>query len=196
MGHDLPDRTDDALPPVGPDEPLISRRAALALSGAAGLFGVGAVALGSNPDEERAPATVAFVLRHGETAEGTGTDPALSSRGRARAYRAGMLLRSVGAGRVMHPQSVRGRETAEEISRVLQTGIGSYDMMDPGPVVERILRHGGVWVLVGHATTVPDLVRRLGGSPGTDSLPAGVYDRLFMVVRAGGGALTVPLHVE
>ncbi|MCC5823723.1 MAG: histidine phosphatase family protein [Phycisphaerales bacterium] len=196
MGHDLSDRTDAALPPIGMDEPLISRRAALAMSGAVGLLGVGAKALGSNPEEERTPATVAFVLRHGETAEGTGTDPALSRRGRARAYRAGMLLRSVGAGRVMHPRSVRGRETAEEISRVLQTGIGSYDMMDPGPVIERILRGGGVWVLVGHATTVPDLVRRLGGSPGTDSLPSGVFDRMFMVVRAGGGALTVPLHVD
>lgn len=196
MGHDLPDRTDAAHTPTGP-EPLISRRAALALSGAAGLFGVGVSALGANPDdEERTPATVAFVLRHGETADGTGADPALSRQGRARAYRAGMLLRSVGAGRVMHPQSVRGRETAEEISRVLQTGIGSYDMMDPGPVIERILAQGGVWVLVGHATTVPDLVRRLGGSPGTDALPSSVHDRLFMVVRAGGGALTVPLHVD
>ena len=62
------------------------------------------------------------------------------------------------------------------------------------PMVRRMIDGGGVWVLIGHSNTVPDLVRRLGGDAGTDAIPDSVYDQIFMVVRAGTGTMTVPLH--
>jgi phosphohistidine phosphatase SixA len=136
---------------------------------------------------------VAFVLRHCETLGSFG-DPPLSPQGRDRAARIGLMLRSVGAQRVLHTQTTRSRETATDVARVLRVAAGSYDMLDPEPVTRRMVDGGGVWVIVGHSNTVPDLVKRLGGNAGTDLIPETVYDRIFMVVRAAGGAMTVPLH--
>jgi phosphohistidine phosphatase SixA len=95
---------------------------------------------------------------------------------------------------VLHTQTTRSRETATDVARVLRVAAGSYDMLDPEPVTRRMVDGGGVWVIVGHSNTVPDLVKRLGGNAGTDLIPETVYDRIFMVVRAAGGAMTVPLH--
>lgn len=174
------------------DATRMNRRAALGLTGAVG-FLAATRALGATPEEEPERAMVAFVLRHAEAAGGT-SDPSLSPLGRDRAARLGLMLRSVGAQRVLHTATARSRETAVEIGRVLRVGVGSYDMHDPGPVTGRMLERGGVWVIVGHSNTVPDLVRRLGGDTGLDLLPEATYDQLFMVLRAGGGGMTVPLH--
>lgn len=177
-----------------PPDDLLTRRAALALSGVAGLAAVARRAGAQDSANPAPPAiTVAFVLRHAETT-GTLNDPSLSNRGRERATRVGMLLRSVGAERVLHSVTARAKETALEITRVIQVGSGSYDLLDPEPVTRRIIERGGVWIIIGHSNTVPDLVRRLGGDAGTDLLPDGLYDQIFMVVRAGEGAITVPLH--
>lgn len=189
------------MPPTPPDiETVLTRRAALGVAGAMGMAAAAragglqpAVPGGAGGTENRPVVTVAFVLRHAETT-GTLNDPSLSQRGRERATRIGLMLRGVGAERVLHSATNRGRETAQEIARVIKAGSGSYDLLDPGPVIERIVSRGGVWIIVGHSNTVPDLVRRLGGDAGTDLLPDGSYDQVFMVVRAGEGAITVPLY--
>lgn len=172
---------------------IMDRRAALGLAGAAGLLALARPARGSEP-EARPKAMVAFVLRHAETG-GTQNDPSLSPVGRERARRTGLMLRSVGVQRVLHTPTARARETAAEIARAVQAGLGSYEPRDPGPVTARMIEHAGAWVLVGHSNTVPDLVRRLGGDPGLDLIPEAQHDRVFMVVRHAGGVLTVPLHV-
>tara|TARA_R110000782_G_scaffold12913_1_gene38204 strand:+ start:11083 stop:11610 length:528 start_codon:yes stop_codon:yes gene_type:complete len=170
---------------------------AVGLAAAARAAGAGQPAGGAGPsgaEGQAAPVvTVAFVLRHAETT-GTLSDPSLSQRGRERATRIGLMLRGVGAQRVLHSATTRAQETAQEITRVIKAGSGSYDLLDPGPVIGRIVERGGVWIIVGHSNTVPDLVRRLGGDAGTDLLPEGSYDQVFMVVRAGEGAITVPLY--
>lgn len=191
----------------------MSRRAALALSGAACLSALSvaqgqpqspAQTPGQTPpqtpgqapkDGDRpAPALVVFLLRHGETTGEGAADPELSPQGQSRAARVGLMLRSVGVQRVMHTPARRARQTGEEIARVCGVGLGSYDPFDPQPVVDRMIAGGGVWVMVGHSNTVPDLAKRLGGDPRADRLPESAYDDLFMVVRAGGGVMTVPLH--
>jgi phosphohistidine phosphatase SixA len=175
---------------------MMSRRSALALSGAVGFLASGAlggVGAGGQPQEEPVRLMVAFVMRHAEAA-GTQQDPPLTAAGRDRAVRVGRMLRSVRPQRVLHSTTNRARETAAEIARIVGVGAGSYDVSDPEPVVRRMIDGGGVWVLIGHSNTVPDLVRRLGGDAGTDTLPDSVYDQIFMVVRAGTGTMTVPLH--
>lgn len=182
---------------TNPESQLMSRRSALALSGAVGLLASGAlgrsVQVGGQPAEERVPLMVAFVMRHAEAA-GSQQDPPLSAVGRDRAIRVGRMLRSVRPQRVLHTATSRSQETAAEISRIVGVGAGSYDVSDPEPVVRRMIDGGGVWMLIGHSNTVPDLVRRLGGDAGTDAIPDSVYDRIFMVVRAAAGTMTVPLH--
>lgn len=153
----------------------------------------GAAPAGANPAAEPTRLLVAFVMRHAE-ATGTQQDPPLSVVGRERAWRVGRMLRSVRPQRILHTSTTRSRETASEIARIVGVGAGSYDMFDPEPVIRRMIDGGGVWLLVGHSNTVPDLVRRLGGEPGTDAMPESVYDQIFMVVRAGVGTMTVPLH--
>lgn len=187
---------------TNPESQLMSRRSALALSGAVGLLAsgalgglaeVGVAGAGGQPAEERVPLMVAFVMRHAEAA-GSQQDPPLSAVGRDRAIRVGRMLRSVRPQRVLHTATSRSQETAAEISRIVGVGAGSYDVSDPEPVVRRMIDGGGVWMLIGHSNTVPDLVRRLGGDAGTDAIPDSVYDRIFMVVRAAAGTMTVPLH--
>lgn len=175
------------------------------MSGAVGLLAAGAMAgwqpgtppaaapAGANPSAAPTRLLVAFVMRHAE-ASGTQQDPPLSVVGRERAWRVGRMLRSVRPQRILHTATTRSRETASEIARIVGVGAGSYDMFDPEPVVRRMIDGGGVWLLVGHSNTVPDLVRRLGGDPGTDAIPESVYDQIFMVVRADVGTMTVPLH--
>ncbi len=181
------------------DTAMMSRRSALALSGAVGLLASGALGAAGSAQDEPARLMVAFVMRHAEAA-GSQQDPPLSGVGRERAIRVGRMLRSVRPQRVLHSTTNRARETAAEISRIVGVGAGSYDFADPEPVVRRMIEAGGVWVMIGHSNTVPDLVRRLGGDPGTDMIPDSVYDRIFMVVRVSGGGvgeggtMTVPLH--
>ncbi len=179
------------MEPTHPDAPMMSRRSALALSGAVGLLATGA--MGGRVQDEPSRLLVVFVMRHAEAA-GTQQDPPLTAAGRERAVRLGRMLRSVRAQRVLHTTTSRARETATEISRIAGVGVGSYDVSDPQPVVRRMIEAGGVWVMVGHSNTVPDLVRRLGGDAGTDAIPDSVYDHIYMVVRAGAGTMTVPLH--
>lgn len=181
---------------------LISRRSAMAMSGAlAG--GLCAAASRAQPasgsagadDAEPTPAMVAFVLRHCETGGGDETsDPVLSRAGQDRAARVGAMLRSVGVRNILHTPTARARLTAMEISRAIGVGPGSYDPLDAGPVTQRMVRAGGVWIIIGHSNTVPELVRKLGGDPSADVLPESVYDRLYVVVRAGAGVMTMLLH--
>lgn len=173
-----------------PTDGLMSRRAALALAGAAGLL-AGAGRQPADPEPPRL--LVAFVLRHAEAA-GSQQDPSLSADGRERADRVGRMLRSVAPQRVMHSVTNRARETAQRIARAAGVGTGSYDMFDPEPAMSRIVKAGGVWVVVGHSNTVPDLVKRLGGDARIDVLPESAYDRIYLVIRVGEGSMTIPLH--
>ncbi len=184
------------------EQQLMSRRAALAMSGAVCVSALGAA---GQPDPDPDPNTgqgaggaaerplVAFVLRHAEPAGSHTGDPGLSSDGRARGERVGAMLRSVGVQRVLSTPANRARETAEAISRVCGGGLGTYDPFEPGALAKRLIGGGGVWVVVGHSNTVPGLVRELGGDPGTDLIPADRYDEVFVVVRAGG-VLSMKLH--
>lgn len=184
------------------ETPLFSRRAALALPGLACFWAAAQPDSGGNPtppagvpaQDSSTPAMVAFVLRHCETGGDNSSDPVLSRFGRDRAARVGAMLRSVGVHRILHTATARSRETAMEISTATGVAAGSYDAFDAEPVTKRMVERGGVWIVVGHSNTVPEIVRKLGGDPSADVLPESVYDRVYMVVRAGGGVMTVVLH--
>ncbi|RMH24991.1 MAG: hypothetical protein D6692_11910, partial [Planctomycetota bacterium] len=130
------------------DLQMMSRRAALAMSGAVCVSAFGA-AVQPDPGEGAGGASerplVAFVLRHAEPAGSHTGDPGLSSEGRARGERVGAMLRSVGVSRVLSTPANRARETAEAISRVCGGGLGTYDPFEPGALAKRLIRGGGVW---------------------------------------------------
>lgn len=194
-------------PPIEADSPAtLSRRSALAWSGA--LLASGLVARASQPTEPpqagarnqtvddagpASPTLVVFVLRHAEPTGTTSGDPGLTEAGRERAERVGAMLRSVGVVRALHTPALRARQTAEGIARVCACGTGSYDPANPAGITRKLIEGGGVWALVGHSNTVPDLVRRLGGDPGTDLIAPDTYDDVFMIARAGG-TLSMRLH--
>ncbi len=71
-----------------------------------------------------------------------------------------------------------------------------YDRDNLSELAEKLLAHPGRYLVVGHSDTTPELVRLLGGEPGSN-IADDEYDRLYVLVhRAGIGTTTSLLRFE
>ncbi|HEY0063044.1 MAG TPA: phosphoglycerate mutase family protein [Telluria sp.] len=136
-----------------------------------------------------APTTV-YVTRHGE--KGDGKDPALTAQGQARARMIATLLGKVGIRQIYSSATLRTQQTAKPLADKAGVDIQTYDPAKPEGAIEKIKASGGPTLLVGHSNTVPDLVKLLGGTPGS---PIGddEFDRLYQVTIGADGAVTTVL---
>jgi phosphohistidine phosphatase SixA len=136
--------------------------------------------------------TAVYIVRHAEKAS-EGKDPDLTAAGQARARSIATILQKAGVTHVFSTPTARTRQTAQPLAERSHLPIEIYDPATPQALVDKVGTLDGAVLVVGHSNTVPDLVRKFGGQPGTE-IADSEYDRLYVLVpAAGGGVRTVLL---
>lgn len=169
---------------------------------------------GPEPASKRKPASprfkpiTVFAVRHAEKLSTGGSDPDLSEDGRARARMLASMLANAGVTHLMASSYKRTKQTLEPLASATGLQVDVIGNGDPGAQSEAIhtLPAGSVVVVAGHANTVPELVRMLGGEVGglvrTEHgaiIDEAVYDRIFQVILPPIGQPSrhiAPLMVE
>lgn len=136
--------------------------------------------------------TIIYVTRHAEKAP-EGKDPALTAHGQARARTLAALLAKTGIGAVYSTATTRTKQTAQPLAARLGVPVQTYEAAAPQAMIANIKAAPAPTLVVGHSNTIGDLVRQMGGAPGT---PIGddEYDRLYqLIINADGSVTTVLL---
>ena len=125
--------------------------------------------------------TTVVVVRHAEKMPAPADNPPLSPAGEYRAAALAGWLADSGIRTIYVSDTARSRQTAEPVAKRLSAQIVERPADDVEGLVKALRgQHRGETVLVvGHANTVPAIVRRLGGD--TVELTANEYSRLFVV---------------
>ena len=104
-----------------------------------------------------------YVMRHLQ--RGAGEDPALSDEGRRNAERLIDLFADDPPSAIFVSATRRARQTAAPLAARLGVAASEYDALATAGLAERVARHAGTILIVGHSNTVPDIVEQLGGTP-------------------------------
>jgi phosphohistidine phosphatase SixA len=131
---------------------------------------------------------IVYVTRHAEKAA-VDQDPDLTAQGAARARTVAAMLRKAGIRAIFSTPTKRTQQTAAPLAALTGLEVQAYDAAKPALVVEKIKGMPGPTLLVGHSNTIGELVKLLGGAPGT---PIGddEYDRLYQLSIADDGTVT------
>jgi len=134
-----------------------------------------------------------FVVRHAERADaGTtpppGADPDLSAAGRTRAESLAAMLKDARIGQIFITEFKRTRQTAEPLAKVLNVEPTVITQKDVRALVDRLQSAAGNVLVIGHSTTVPEIVRALGVAEQI-SIAETEFDNLFIVIRAATPSL-------
>ena len=133
-----------------------------------------------------------FLVRHAEkTAEAN--DPQLSEAGTRRAEHLATLLEDANVTAIYSTDFARTRNTAAPLAHAQGLDIRLYDPAKPGQLVDSLNEDPGRYLVIGHSNTVPDLVERLGGTPGSAMDEKTEYDRLYVLTLDGAGNVTTVL---
>lgn len=141
------------------------------------------------PAHAIADPTIIYVTRHGEKA--AGKDPELTAQGQARARTIATILRKAGIRHVFSTKTNRTQQTAQPLATEAGLEVQLYDPAKPAVVIDKIKALSGPTLLVGHSNTVPDLVRKLGGS--AVDMTEEEFDRLYQLIIAADGSVTTVL---
>ncbi len=142
---------------------------------------------------------VIFVVRHAEQTAATDSgaqkrmmadDPPLTPAGQQRAERLAALLAASGIQHIYTTEFLRTRQTAAPLAARLKLKPVMAAAKDPGPLIAQIRKIPGNVLVVSHATTIPDLLKKLGI---TDPVTIGDsdYGDLLIVVRPATGPPTL-----
>jgi broad specificity phosphatase PhoE len=126
-----------------------------------------------------------FVVRHAEKASDANEPPVpLSAAGSERARHLASLLRDAGVSAIYSTDTVRTRETAEPLAKLLRletrlySATGSDGKVDPAPLARRLAseNNADVVLVVGHSNTIAPLLSALGAKEKIE-IGGGDYDR-------------------
>ena len=129
-------------------------------------------------------ATTVILIRHADKdIPQVGADPSLNGKGMARARELVHVLSAAGIQAVYTSQATRAKMTGKPFLQahpalpIVRLGLAA-------DLREHILAHheGQTVLVVGHADTVPELIRQLGGPP-LPLINDCVFDELFVLVR-------------
>lgn len=134
-----------------------------------------------------------IVVRHADNAKDK-----LTEDGQARAERLHATLRSAGVGAVYATDTTRTMETARPLAEARKLTVKTYETaagenaFDARPFVAGLRKDhpNDVVLVVGHTTTIPDLLKALGCPDEVTVAPLD-YDNLFVVVPDGKGGATL-----
>ena len=117
-------------------------------------------------------------------------DPPLSPAGEQRAAKLAAMLSASGIKAIFTSEYTRTRQTAAPLAQKLNLKPVMAAAKDPAPLVGQLRRLQGNALIVGHADTIPDLMRQLGVAE-TVTIGDNDYDNLFVVVRTAAGRATL-----
>jgi broad specificity phosphatase PhoE len=117
-------------------------------------------------------------------------DPPLSAAGHERAARLAAMLRSADIRNIFSTEYVRTRQTAAPIAEALRLEIVAISGRDPDALLAKVRQVRGNVLIVGHANTVPDLLKGLDIKDDITIADA-EFDNLFVVVRPEAGEPTL-----
>lgn len=137
--------------------------------------------------------TVVYLVRHAEKMLDGGADPPLDRRGLERAATLAQVLQDAEITHVHSTDLLRTRRTAQPISDRLGLAIEIYDPGGLKDLASKLRSTPGRHLVSGHSNTTPEVVRLLGGDPGTPIDEATEYDRLYVLVLGGDGTATTIL---
>jgi phosphohistidine phosphatase SixA len=133
---------------------------------------------------------VVFLVRHAEKAD-AGRDPELTEAGRQRASELAQVLRDANIDRIHSTNYIRTRDTAAPLAAMLDLKPEVYDPTQLAEFAQTLKQQGQRHLVVGHSNTTPELVRLLGGEPGSPIEESSEYDRLYIVTVDESGVATV-----
>ena len=136
--------------------------------------------------ESQATTTVLFV-RHAEKAETPADDPGLSEAGQRRAAELARQLVSAdvvaGIDAIYATPFRRSAETAKPVADALKLPLRSYDLADTEAFLEELVREhkGQIVLVIGHSSTVPQMIGNMGASKKVPPIAADEYDNIYIV---------------
>jgi broad specificity phosphatase PhoE len=105
---------------------------------------------------------VVVIVRHGEKAVDGGTDPDLSSAGRARADALARILKDSGITAIFTSEFKRTQETAAPTATSAHVTPTVVAAKDTAALVAKLHQLNGNALVVGHGDTIPNLIKALG----------------------------------
>ncbi len=105
---------------------------------------------------------VVVIVRHGEKATDGGTDPDLSSAGRARADALARILKDSGITAIFTTEFKRTQKTAAPTAASTQVTPTVVAAKDTGGLVAKLHQLNGNALVIAHGDTIPNIVKALG----------------------------------
>jgi broad specificity phosphatase PhoE len=135
---------------------------------------------------------VVVLVRHAEKAANDGSDPDLSSAGRARAVALARILKDAGITAIFTTEFKRTQETAAPTATSAQVQPTVVAAKDTMALVAKLYQLNGNALVVGHGDTIPNIIKALGiNSP--INIPDDDYSEL-LIVTLGDKAQLFRLH--
>ena len=135
---------------------------------------------------------VVVIVRHGEKAAEGGTDPDLSSAGRARADALARILKDSGITAIFTSEFKRTQETATPTATSAHVTPTVVAAKDTAALVARLHELNGNALVVGHGDTIPNLIKALGINTPIN-IPDANYSE-FLIVTLGDKPQLFRLH--
>jgi broad specificity phosphatase PhoE len=123
---------------------------------------------------------VVVIVRHAEKTTNGGSDPDLSSSGRARADALARILKDSGITAIFTSEFRRTQETAAPTATSLNVAPTVVAAKDAASLVAKLHQLNGNALVVGHGDTIPNIIKALGiNSP--INIPNEDYSELLIV---------------
>jgi phosphohistidine phosphatase SixA len=151
-----------------------------------------------NPDtevekqKENSKSTIVYLVRHAEKVDQS-EDPNLSEAGKERSLELSKVLKDVALVQIFSTNYKRTKETANPTAESKKITVELYDPSKLEDFAKKLKDLGGKHLVVGHSNTTPELVKLLGGEPGTAIDEATEYDRLYILTITKQGDLFTEL---
>ena len=135
---------------------------------------------------------VVIIVRHAEKAANGGSDPDLSSAGRARADELARILRDSGITAIFTSEFKRTQETAAPSATSIGVTATVIPAKDTAALAAKLHQLNGNALVVGHGDTIPNIIKALGiDSP--INIPDEDYSE-FLIVTVGDKPHLFRLH--
>ena len=105
---------------------------------------------------------VVVIVRHAEKATNGGSDPDLSSAGRARADALARILKDSGITAIFTTEFKRTQETAAPTATSIGVTATVVPAKDTAALVAKLHQLNGNALVVGHGDTIPNIIKALG----------------------------------
>jgi len=123
---------------------------------------------------------VVVIVRHAEKAANGGSDPDLSSAGRARADVLVRVLKDSGITAIFTSEFKRTQETAAPTAASISVAPTMVAAKDTAALVAKLHQLSGNALVVGHGDTIPNIIKALGINS-TINIPDEDYSELLIV---------------